>query len=187
MKQLITYLVYALLLVGAAWLVFRVIVRRDYLRKGRLTPLSSALELLVCVLYAGFSALYLPRSWPQVHVGAVGALLGWTLLGLGFGIGLGAMFVFGVGRAFGLVTDELKQSGPYRFSRNPQLVCFGAAMAGAAILWPSWYALGWLLLFGPVFHPMVLSEEEYLQVQFGDVYRDYCRQAPRYLPIPGLR
>lgn len=31
-------------------------------------------------------------------------------------------------------------------SRNPQIVGFFLAVVGFAIMWPSWYALGWVIL-----------------------------------------
>lgn len=45
--QLFLYLISAVLLVVGALVVFRICVRRDYRRKGRLTPFSGFLELLI--------------------------------------------------------------------------------------------------------------------------------------------
>ena len=185
--RLWVFIVCAIALVAIAWLVFGVVVRRDYRRRGRLGPLSSALELLVATFYVAFPYIYLPSAWPPVQVGPVWALLGYALLGFGLAGALGTMIVLGLGRAFGLVADTLIQTGPYRFSRNPQIVIFVVAMVGAVVLWPSWYALGWLLLFAPVFHSMVLVEEEFLRREFGDEYQDYCRRTPRYLAFPNRR
>jgi protein-S-isoprenylcysteine O-methyltransferase Ste14 len=181
------YIVYAIALIGLAWLVFGVVVRRDYWRRGRLGLLSGTLELLVATLYVALPYIYLTSAWPPVQVGPLWALVGYTLVGLGLTGALGTMVVFGLGRAFGLVTDSLIQTGPYRISRNPQIVAFAVAMIGAVVLWPSWYAFGWLVLFAPVFHPMVLVEEEFLIRKFGADYQNYCRRAPRYMAIPGWR
>lgn len=54
---------------------------------------------------------------------------------------------------------------------------------GVAILWPSWYALGWVILAAG-FHMMVLTEEENLRNVYGEEYTQYCKRVPRYLGFP---
>jgi len=54
---------------------------------------------------------------------------------------------------------------------------------GVAVLWPSWYALGWVLL-AAVFHIMVLTEEENLRNVYGEEYTQYCKRVPRYIGFP---
>lgn len=49
------------------------------------------------------------------------------------------------------------------------------------MLWPSWYALGWGLLFAPIIYMMVLAEEEHLRNTYGQEYEQYCARVPRYL------
>ena len=51
---------------------------------------------------------------------------------------------------------------------------------GVAVQWPSWYSLGWVVLYGIVCHWMILTEEEYLQDQYGEAYDAYCEMTPRY-------
>ena len=94
------------------------------------------------------------------------------------------MWRFGLRRAFGLQVKGLVQSGPYRLTRNPQLVGGLLLVIGVVILWPSCYALGWVVLYGIVAHMMVLSEEEHLLRQYGEEYNRYCSQVPRYLGWP---
>jgi protein-S-isoprenylcysteine O-methyltransferase Ste14 len=55
---------------------------------------------------------------------------------------------------------------------------------GCAVLWPSWYALGWVVLYGVIGHVMVLTEEEHLRNVYGEEYTVYCKQIPRYVGIP---
>ena len=187
MGELPVALVYwpaAVLLVGVAWVVFRVFVRRDYTRRGRLTVVSAALETAVCALYAYFPAIYWPNAWwPEVNVHPILEVLGYILVVGGMALGLGTLAWFGLRRALGLQSDELVQGGFYRYSRNPQIVFFFTAMVGVVVLWPSWYALGWLALYWPVFHPMVISEEEHLRAQFGEAYEAYCARTRRYLGL----
>jgi protein-S-isoprenylcysteine O-methyltransferase Ste14 len=54
---------------------------------------------------------------------------------------------------------------------------------GAVVLWPSCYALGWVVLYGIVAHMMVLTEEDHLRDVFGEEYERYCGRVPRYLGI----
>ena len=78
----------------------------------------------------------------------------------------------------------LVQSGPYRVTRNPQLVGGSLLVIGVVVLWPSCCALGWVVLYGVVAHMMVLTEEEHLRDVFGEEYERYCGRVPRYLGIP---
>ena len=72
----------------------------------------------------------------------------------------------------------------YRFSRNPQIVGGALTAAGCALLWTSWYALGWIVLYAVVGHMMVLTEEEHLRNVYGGEYTTYLKRTPRYVGIP---
>jgi len=93
----------------------------------------------------------------------------------------GTMSWFGLRRAFGLDVSRLLQSGPYRLSRNPQLVFGILLVVGTVILWPSWYAAGWAVLYAVIAHLMVLTEEEHLHAEYGEEYDSSCARVPRYL------
>jgi protein-S-isoprenylcysteine O-methyltransferase Ste14 len=188
MRPFVTF-ISALLLAGIAFVVFRVALRRDYRRRGRLTPVSSALELLVWGLTMAFPSLYNPPQWarfwwPDVPVEAPLRVVGVSCTVLGLVSAFGSMLWFGLRRALGLEADRLVQTGPYRFTRNPQLVGGALLVIGPAVLWPSLYALGWILLYGFVAHMMVLTEEECLLAVYGEEYARFCERVPRYL---GLR
>jgi protein-S-isoprenylcysteine O-methyltransferase Ste14 len=185
----VVYFMSALLLVFVAFVVFRIAARLDYQRKGRLTPLSSSLELLVWCLYMGFPYLYNPPEWawfwsPDLPVEAPLKVIGVSCTVLGLVSAFGIMLWFGLRRAFGLEVDRLVQVGPYRFTRNPQLVAGSLLVIGSTALWPSMYALGWVVLYGFVAHMMVLTEEEHLLEVYGEEYARFCERVPRYL---GLR
>lgn len=184
MKTLI-YFGSAALLIVLAFVVFRVVLRHDYRREGRATLLSSLLEMLVMVAYMSFPYLYNPPQWVsfwsrEVPVGATLRVIGVLFITAGVVSAFGTMLWFGLRRALGLETQGLTQSGPYRLTRNPQLVGFSLTVLGSAVLWPSWYALGWTLLYGVVGHLMVMTEEEHLLRVFGEEYASYCRRVPRY-------
>lgn len=180
MRSLV-FLASAILLLVAATFFFRVVVRRDYLRRGRLSLFTGLLELLVFSLWAWHAYVYRPPDWPAIHVGSMLRLVGWVLFAGGMVVAFGTMFVFGMSRAFGWRVDMLKQSGLYRLSRNPQTVTFLLAMIGYLILWPSWYGLGSVAIVAVISHTMVLTEEEHLRDSYGDEYVRYCERVPRYL------
>jgi len=185
--QTAIYFVAAIGLLTLAYLIFRVFVRRDYRRHGRLTWYSISLELLIFALHANFSYLYLPADWPalpllpQEHVLTATGLV---LIAAGFiGVAVG-MIGLGFRRVFGRDAAEIKRSGLYGLTRNPQILAYGVIMIGFAVLWSSWYALGWLMLYAAIAHLMVLTEEEHLRRLHGAAYERYCAEVPRYLPLP---
>lgn len=186
------YVFSVLALWAGALATFRILVRRDYRRRGRLTLLSSLLELIIWLAYIVVPYLYNPPCWPYVwscdpDSPRVVALIGYFLIGAGALLGFGAMFWLGLRRSFGRHVTALFESGPYAFSRNPQIVGGSMMVAGVALLWPSWYAAGWILLWIAMFHPMVLTEEEHLRRVHGEAYTRYCERVPRYISLPVRR
>ncbi len=174
--------------VGSLWL-FRVRTRREYRERGRLSAASSLLELALWLAYAAIPFIYNPPCWPYVWAcaassrGAV-ALAGYLLIAGGALIGFGSMIWLGLQRSFGHIVGELMHAGPYRFSRNPQVLGGTLMVTGVALLWPSWMAAGWALLWVGMFHPMVLTEEEHLRRNFAADYERYSRSVPRYFGWP---
>ena len=63
--------------------------------------------------------------------------------------------------------EGLKKAGFYKFSRNPQILFYGIALVGMALLWPSLAALGWVLVYCLIAEMMVRTEEEHLLKIFG--------------------
>ena len=94
---------------------------------------------------------------------------------------LAIMSNLGFGSTLGNQPGQLRQSGSYSWSRNPQLLSYGAFLLGCVILYPSWQAVAWLALYGAIAHIMVITEEEHLANRFGEEYRKYCRKTPRYI------
>ena len=184
--RVVAYFASSFLLIVIAFAVFRVVVRRDYRRKGRLTLASSILQVLVWGLYMSFPYIYNPPGWvrffsPDVPVGALVRVAGLICIAVGLVSAFGTMIWFGLRRAIGLQVDELLRRGPYRISRNPQLAGGSFLVIGTVLLWPSWYALGWAVLYGVVGHLMVMTEEEHLREVYSEEYERYCGQVPRYI------
>lgn len=188
MMLLTVYLISAFLLPVAAFVVFRVLCRRDYQRRGQLGPFSAFLELLIWALYIGFPYIYNPPDWPSfwaldAHSSAL-RVIGFVCITVGLALAFITMFWFGLRRAFGLQVNELIQAGPYRLTRNPQIVGGSLLVIGSSVQWPSWYALGWAILYGAIAHMMILTEEEHLLDVYGEEYERYCERVPRYLGFP---
>ena len=183
---LFRYFLNLFLLAVTAWIVFRIVVRGEYRRKGSLSPLSGLLELAVWFWYMWTPYMPGKQEWgwfltADPAPGVFQKMSGILLAGAGFLLSAGTMFRFGLPRAFGWKVDRLWQAGPYRLTRNSQIVGVCAWAAGMAILWPSGYAAGWLLLLAVPAHTMVLTEEEHLRRVFGSEYADYRRRVPRYI------
>ena len=175
------YFVRALLLLLLAFVTFRILVRQDYLRRGRLSPLSVFLEYAVFFGWAYFTYLDWSAAAPISAAGPVLRPIAWTLITLGLGATLIAMARLGIRRMHGLDSCELEASGLYRLSRNPQIVGSSLAVLGYALYWPSWHTGGWLVLYLVICHLMVLTEEEHLRRVFGEDYERYCERVPRYV------
>ncbi len=184
--KIVIYIIFAILLLGFSFFVFRVLVRKDYQNKGRTTWITIILETLIFALHANFSYLFIPAVWPNLPSLPSDILqlsIGFLLICIGIIATLIAMLSLGFKRLFGQESDSIKQSFFYGFTRNPQLVAYGFAVIGFAVLWPSWYSFFWILLYGLIAHMMIITEEEYLRKMHGDAYEQYCKQIPRYIKI----
>lgn len=173
------------LLLGSAYVVFRLIVRRDYRLRGHLTWLSSSLQLVIFTGLMSLPYLFNPPEWiwfwrkgltnPQQYT------LGMVIIIFGFIVAFGTMAWFGVRRAFGFEAQGLITTGPYRMTRNPQILGGYLLLLGVSVQYPSWFAAAWIVLYGLIGHWMILTEEEHLRAIFVGEYSDYCEKTPRYL------
>jgi protein-S-isoprenylcysteine O-methyltransferase Ste14 len=181
------YLISSAILLAVAFVTFRVLVRRDYLRRGRLTPLSVFLEYAVFFLWGTFTYLDWSSATSIAEVGPLLRLIAWVLIIGGVGVTLIAMARLGIRRLHGLDSRVLEASGLYGVTRNPQIVASGLAVVGYALYWPSWHTAGWAALYLAICHMMVLTEEEHLRSAFGEQYARYSERVPRYLGLPRRR
>lgn len=140
------------------------------------------------VLYGGTFLLGLALEWvvssgglpkvPARVAGAVLALAGSLLARWGERTMDRAGTNIHPGRpALALVTD-----GPFRHTRNPLYLGLTLIYAGAALLVPAVWPLILLPPLLVVMHwGVVLREERYLERKFGDAYRAYRAQVPRWI------
>ena len=186
---LAVYLLSAFLLLAGALAIFRRIVPRAYEREHRLTSLSFFLEIVLWGVFFAFPCIYNPFdwAWSSLHRSEGAPVLlgvGWACVGLGLVVLVISMAWLGWPRSSGQGSKTLETSGPYRVTRNPQLIGGVLLIIGYVVLWPSWYAVGWMVVFGAMAHMMVLAEERYLRAIHGEAYEEYCRRVARYWGFP---
>lgn len=76
--------------------------------------------------------------------------------------------------------DQPVRRGLYRFSRHPQIVSIFVAFCGICLLIGSWAAFIALLLSRFWQHFGILAEEQVCLQRYGEPYRAYLEQVPRY-------
>jgi protein-S-isoprenylcysteine O-methyltransferase Ste14 len=184
--MLIRYLFLSAILILFSYLVFRVIVRNDYLKKLKLTPLSYFLELLVFAGHANLMYTYISVKWPNLPSLPDSLILGILFIivfCLGLTILLIAWFRLGTGTSFGIDKNKLNSGGIYRYSRNPQLIGYGVLLLSFIILSFSWYSIGWFIQYVLISYFMIKSEEEFLSLRYGEEYKRYCNSVPRIIKL----
>ena len=81
--------------------------------------------------------------------------------------------------------SSLYTSGPFSYVRNPLYIGNMMMYSGIAIMSNVWLPLFPLLVivfFIVQYNIIVHLEEEFLTKKFGEEYRQYCTQVPRFLP-----
>jgi len=80
-------------------------------------------------------------------------------------------------------TRNLVAVGPYQYVRNPMITAVVLLLIGQALLWGSWTIGLWAAIVLVVNHIyFVFSEEPGLEKRFGEPYRLYKANVPRWLP-----
>ena len=80
-------------------------------------------------------------------------------------------------------TQRLVVNGPYRHARNPMISSVLFMVAGQALFWGSWLTAALALFFFAVNHVyFIYSEEPGLAKRFGESYRIYKDNVPRWWP-----
>jgi protein-S-isoprenylcysteine O-methyltransferase Ste14 len=80
-------------------------------------------------------------------------------------------------------TQRLVAVGPYRHVRNPMITGVAAMLAGEALFFGSSALALWAAVFVAINHAwFALVEEPGLERRFGDSYRAYKANVPRWIP-----
>lgn len=172
---------------STTWLLRR--VGRDHEERGRLSPRTSAAGWALYLSHAALTASAALREdgplpvakAPATATGAALALFGHRLYRAA-----GREFE-SFGQMSGTEKGNLVTGGPYRYSRNPQVVGWGLALLGAALAGRSARALGLVAAFFLVHRAYFAIEERHLGRAFGEEYRRYRARTPRFLGPPKAR
>ncbi len=113
-------------------------------------------------------------------------LLGLLLMIVGEAIRIwGVSYAGGATRTRNVGAPFLVTNGPFGHVRNPLYIGNMIMYAGAALManiWEPWLIILVLVFFGIQYSFIVNLEEEKLRELFGQVYEDYCKIVPRFLP-----
>ena len=173
-------------------------VRRDYVEQGKLTKLSSFLQVIVFVLHAQLftcsywdlslikadeylSVSYWLKNAPEFSSSFTSLIFGSCLAVTGILIlGLGFKGFESFARIDGQRVDKLISEGIYRFTRNPQIIGYGLIVLSVPFIWNSLLALIAALVYWVGTRKMILVEEGHLHRVFDQEYGEYCKRSPRY-------
>ena len=184
--MLLRYLVSASILILFSYITFRVIVRNDYSKKGRLTFISYSFEVLIFALHANFMYLFLPVKWPNIPPipeNMILRIISIVFIIIGFLIVAVAMSGLGYGRTMGHGKKILKTNGLYKYSRNPQLIGYGMILIAVVVLFLSLFSIGWFIIYLVISYFMIKTEEEFLTNNYGVEYQKYCDDVPRLIKL----
>jgi protein-S-isoprenylcysteine O-methyltransferase Ste14 len=119
--------------------------------------------------------------------GALLVLLGVALIGAGLALWAWTVRLFArVGKGTLAPWDPTRRlvvQGPYRYVRNPMISGVIAILLGEAAVFGRPSMLIWLAAFAVINHAyFILVEEPGLIRRFGEEYREYKRNVPRWIP-----
>jgi len=161
------------------------------------TPLAlirRALSILLGITFLSLVFLYWPHEvralnaelgWP-VWTHPVARALGVLLIAVGATLFVRCTLLFGRrGSGTPVPTDppaKLVIEGPFRWSRNPIYVGYVIALVGEALLFGQAALAFYTVVCTLAFHLIIVfGEEPLLRHRFGDEYRRYAEQVPRWL------
>jgi len=149
-------------------------------------PLPGVVTVLVPILVLATTGAHV--GWGLGGVAALlPVLLGLALLAAGFALWLWTVRLFArIGDGTLAPWDPTRQlvvAGPYHHVRNPMISGVVAFLAGEAALFGSLPLLVWCAAFFAFNHVgFLVYEEPGLEKRFGDEYREFKRNVPRWLP-----
>lgn len=146
--------------------VARLFDRSGWSEQQRVFTIAGKLCGLVCLVLITLTSLKIGK--PVFVVGLLLVLLG--LIGL-----VRALIDFK-----NTPMDKPVTRGLYKISRHPQIVMATVVLLGACIAISSWLALILLVASRLLEYFGIVAEEEVCVTQYGEAYRAYLKQVPRY-------
>ena len=147
-------------------MVARLFDRSGWNRRQTVFTVTGKLIALVCLVLIILTPL---------KIGDPVFIIGMALVALGLVGLIIALFDF-KNTSF----DQPGTKGLYRVSRHPQIFRSSVVLLGACIAVGSWLALFILVVSKLFLHFGILAEEEICLGRYGDSYRAYVKQVPRY-------
>lgn len=190
-----------LMIVIVSWIFYRYAAPKgwkEWSRAGLVQAFIIALYAemygfpLTIYLLTGFLGVDIPLQHESGHLwatllgyGTIGQMiemiLGYTLLVIGAGMLMkGWREVYVASRE-----GRLAQEGLYGKVRHPQYVGIAIALFGQIIHWPTIITVALFPVIVVAYVVLAYKEERSMLEQFGERYRDYQRQVPRFIPRIG--
>jgi protein-S-isoprenylcysteine O-methyltransferase Ste14 len=111
-------------------------------------------------------------------------LLSFAFIGTGFWLIAGAWRVLYAAQQ----QQVLATTGPYAHVRHPQYVGFVLVMLGFLLQWPTLLTLAMFPVLVWMYVHLARQEEREVRALFGEVYADYARRVPAFVPrVAGRR
>lgn len=160
-------------------------------KTGERSAYDSSQQRIYALLAVIYSVILFAVPWEYAHfsgpIPRVG-LLAWAGLAI---FALGILFrSWAVWALHGFYTARLGiqpehrliTTGPYRLVRHPGYLGEIASILGMSLALSSLIGLAMTVLMFPLLIWRIGTEEEMLQVQFGEEYREYMRRTKRLIP-----
>lgn len=157
----------SLLLIFPKDVVSRLFDRSGWSKKQRVLTILGKLASLACLILIVLTPL---------KVNSVVFILGLILYIIGLVGLIVAMLNFR-----DTPSDQPVTKGVYKLSRHPQIVALFILFLGICLAIGSWPALIALVISKLLQHFSILAEEEVCLKRYGEPYRAYMKQVPRYL------
>ena len=77
---------------------------------------------------------------------------------------------------------QLATTGIYSKIRHPQYIGFVAIMLGFLLMWPTLLTIIMFPILLYMYYRLAKKEERDMEVEFGQEYRQYLKQTPRFIP-----
>jgi protein-S-isoprenylcysteine O-methyltransferase Ste14 len=144
-----------------------------------------------------FLALYAGIPWAGQQIDRLLGVPPWPFPLVWFGLSLCLLGLSGLAWCFALFgrigggtpnprrpPQALITVGPYAWTRNPIAMSHAAALIGLSVFLGTVSAVVLVILLSIPVHMAMLHEERTLELRFGDAYREYRAQVPRWFPRP---
>jgi len=140
-------------------------------------PLGLLISLVALVLVWGLDQWF---GHPQIASDKIWLLpFGILLMAVGLGIHLWAGWTL----RHWWIENRLCTEGPFRYLRHPMYAAWITFIStGISLLMNSWIFLAWPVFLHPIWHRLVVREEEMMEALFGEDYKAYSARTGRFFP-----